>query len=181
MSVQVKLLRHDPSEQQYKFFWVKYVRAVDTRVHCQPCLLGPKSRRIRSRMFFRASQKFTLRDVALDEADCEFIYICGVTTAPYVWGRNFHLAMRRSESGVIKTRWFGLTVEITGAERLQISPDFIPQHCELASDRGYATCRNVQFAWAYRRGLYLPPHEVSRCEREARGVWTRKSEIELSS
>lgn len=155
MSIVIKRLVFNPSEQAFRFFWAMYVRDVNLSVHCQPCLLGRRSNKICTPMFYRNRDRFVLRDIVLDESKSEFVYICGVTL-PHVWIRNFHLALRRSPGRVVKAKWFGVSFEIENAERLEIRSSFIDPDCRFKDDSSYMTCRNAQFAWAFKKGLYLP-------------------------
>lgn len=158
MNSVVRFLRHDPSRQGYRFFWLKYVRTVNLNVHCQPCLGGRKSRKIRTSMFYRAKESFMLRDLVLDESRTNIYYMCGVTM-PCVWSRNFHLAFRKQEGAVLRKRWHGVVLEIENAVELQITEDAIDQDFPLFQTKSYRTCRNAQFAWAFRKGLYLPEND----------------------
>lgn len=155
MSIVVRRLVSNPSEQSFRYFWAMYVRDVDLSVHCQPCLLGRRSNKICTPMFFRNKERFVLRDVVLDESRAEFVYICGVSL-PHVWSRNFHLALRKCPGSVVRAKWFGVSLEIENAERLEIRSSFIDPDCRFKDDRSYMTCRNAQFAWAFKKGLYLP-------------------------
>lgn len=153
--VVVRLLRHDPKEQNYRFFWLKRVEAVDLDLHCQPCLLGPKSMKVRTRMFWQADRPFRIVNQPLEKSSTGIYYMCGVTI-PHVWKRNFHLAFRRAPGHVLRKKWFGVAVEIENAVELYIDEVFIEKEHPRYREISYRTCRNAQFAWGFKKGLYLP-------------------------
>jgi hypothetical protein len=148
-------LLYDQDEQPYAFLWLKYVEGVDLGQHCQKCLLGPTSKRVGTRWIKRGTCEF--KNVPLNESPANIYYLCGVTE-PYVWERNFHLVFRYKKGGFVEKKWVGLEVEIRDAEAIEIRADAIDQKFKptTCTRHHYMTCRNVQFAWAYSRGLYLP-------------------------
>ena len=156
----VEFLRHCPAEQSYRFMWLKRVWDVDLSKHCQPALLGPTSRIIRTRFFWQAPEAFEISDVYLEPSASGYFYLCGVTH-PYAWVRNFHLPFRFSQGSVAEKRWHGIHVRLRDAVELPLSETFIDPACPGYQQKVYRTCRNAQFAWGFSRGLYLPDSQLS--------------------
>lgn len=156
----VEFLRHWPEQQSYRFMWLKRVWNVDLAKHCQPALLGPTSRIIRTRFFWQAPEAFEIKDVYLEPSASGYFYLCGVTH-PYVWVRNFHLPFRFAQGSVAEKRWHGIHVRLCDAEELPLSETFIDPACPGYQQKTYRTCRNAQFAWGFSRGLYLPNSPVN--------------------
>lgn len=164
----IRRFTHDPEQLKFKFFWMMQVRGVDLSVHCQPCLRGTCSKKIRTSMIANAEKSIDLQDVYVERSKARYIYICGVTTDPYDWSKNLHIALRRQVGAKTKVEWHGTEVEIDGAESLSISANYIPSDCGFADNKAYMTCRNVQFAWGVERGLYLPKTEGKGARPKAR-------------
>lgn len=153
--VVIRLLRHDPAEQAYRFFWLMRIAEVDLREHCQRCLIGYKSMVVRTRYFFGRQSPFEIKDTELEWSPSGKYYMCGVTM-PYVWKRNFHLAFGYRPGGIVRKTWPGIVVELADAEEYYVKQEYMdPTHPRFI-EQAYRTCRNAQFAWGFQRGLYLP-------------------------
>jgi hypothetical protein len=139
--------------------WLKRVWNVDLSKHCQPALLGPTSRMIRTRFFWQAPKAFEIKDIYLEPSASGYFYLCGVTH-PYVWAKNFHLPFRFAQGSVAEKRWYGIHILLRDAEELPLSETFIDPACPEYQHKVYRTCRNAQFAWAFSRGLYQPNSEL---------------------
>ena len=156
----VEFLRHLPTEQAYRFMWLKRVWNVDLSKHCQPALLGPTSRIIRTRFFWQAPRAFEIKEIYLEPSPSGYFYLCGVTH-PYVWAKNFHLPFRFAQGSIAEKRWYGIHIRLQDAEELPLSETFIDPACPGYQQKVYRTCRNAQFAWAFSRGLYQPNSQLS--------------------
>lgn len=152
-SVFVEAFRHRPSEQAWKFFWVKYVEGVDLSQHCQNCLLGTTSKKIRTRFIAGATEEVVRRDIWLNEDSARVLYFCGVSD-PYVWERNFHLAVKVVEGAKLRVDEPGVQMSLINAEKLTIDELHLDRAHPMASHRSFSSCRNWQFAWAWKKGVY---------------------------
>ena len=129
------------TDASWKYFWGKYVTGVDLSVHCARCLLGEYE------SAFGAGTK-RLHNLQLKPKSKVF-YMCGVSS-PFVWEKNFHLAVMESKGGVVEVERNGVRVKIVDAKELPIV--FNADECTDYRKRfpRYATCRNWQFATLYR-------------------------------
>jgi hypothetical protein len=125
------------SNEVWMYLWLKYVKSIDTSVHCGKCLIGEYSKKIDAQ-----KNHFSIE---LDESDSEYFYLCGVTK-PYVWKNNFHLAFKKSEGKSFKYNFNGTFVEIENAEKIDFSMNDIDWNLPFARKKEYCTCRNWQFA-----------------------------------
>jgi hypothetical protein len=161
MAVIVKRLEVNPSEQRYKFFWLKYVTDLNFDEHCQRCLLGPVSKRISTGLVATVRSRTVWENVRLDEADSKLLYLCGYSQ-PQVWDHNFHLPLMVQEGGKVTKKWRGVYIELEGCIELPIEAAAVPKDHAKYKDYKFRTCRNWQFAWCVQKGLYLPPSELIR-------------------
>jgi hypothetical protein len=124
----------------FRFFWAWYVTGFDPSRHCQGCLLGRRSVRVR---------KTTVEvgaSILLDEcADFDYLYVCGVSST----GRredNFHLAVHQYEGGHTNADCYtGQQVVIRDSRRVEIP--VLPDGFNGKS-RAFTTCRNYHFGVA---------------------------------
>lgn len=74
----------------------------------------------------------------------EVLYLCGVS-APYVWSRNFHLALVVQHGGLVRTNAYtGDVVEISGCDLIPFD-DAEARRRFPAKGSAYLSCRNYQF------------------------------------
>ncbi|MFJ6136552.1 hypothetical protein [Kitasatospora sp. NPDC092286] len=127
-------------ERRYRHLWLKYVTGIDLSRHCAVALHGRYSRLVDER-----SQEAT---VHLDEFPHALAwYLCGVTTAPYRWEDNPHLAVTAAPGHAETLAVQGLTVHLDGVKPIHFTAtDNVPDDDPNASDPAYRTCRNWQFA-----------------------------------
>ena len=57
-------------DKPWSFIWLMYVRDVDLKRHCKPCLKGFSSQKINKKT--RHAE-----NVALDESEAKYYYLCG--------------------------------------------------------------------------------------------------------
>lgn len=153
MSALLSKLRYRPREQVFKYLWMKYVDEVDLRRHCLECLIGVKSKKIRSQMLQGVKEETVWSGIDLDESASQLIYICGVTD-PYVWRNNLHAAMRLDPEAVTEVEQAGIYLLVEGAELLEIREAAVDPEFPRWQELSYRTCRNLQFAWDAAGGRY---------------------------
>lgn len=135
------IVKYETTEQ-FKYLWLKYVRAFNLLVHCARCLVGEYSTRVhpdRSRID---------GPVCLDEfPPAPYYYLCGVTT-PYRYADNLHLAFIQADGEVLEYNDGRTVIVIQNARRIDIpalqSYD-LETYGHLAE---YNTCRNWRFAYS---------------------------------
>lgn len=137
-----------------KYLWMKYVHGASLGVHCAPCLKGPYSKAFGAA---RGSEAFvnavlgtgagltTRLPVELVEHPYRFLYLCGVSK-PYVWDKNFHLAMRHAPGSILEVERQGVVIRVENVEEVIIVDRGTYDHPK-ANDRTFVTCRNWQFAY----------------------------------
>lgn len=146
-------LSHDPKVQRFIYFWVKYVQDVNLEEHCQKCLIGPGSKRVASRHFAHCKNPFEYSAIKFDEAPYKAIYICGVTEE-FNWNNNFHLALAFAPGQSVKKSGPGVESFVSNAVELPIIASEISKSFRRYPEERYSTCRNAQFAWGFRNGIY---------------------------
>ena len=119
----------------FRYLWLKNVTGVNLAEHCAKCLTGEYEKGIGG----------NTKEITDRELDGEIYYLCGVAI-PYDWNNNFHLAFKRSEGDTVEYENNGIHILIENAERLPISPEYIPADDPNAGRKAYSTCRNWQFA-----------------------------------
>jgi hypothetical protein len=136
-------------ERENRYLWLKYVTGIDLTRHCARALHGRYSRHVQP--------EHRHMDVALDEfphAPILAYYLCAVTTNPYRWEDNAHLALQAAPGHSEELHIQGLTVSISGALPIPFDDSRIPDDDPHAHDRLYRTCRNWQFAhWLRHAGV----------------------------
>ncbi|MDY0816553.1 hypothetical protein [Kitasatospora purpeofusca] len=127
-------------DRKYRHLWLKYVTGIDLSRHCAVALHGRYSRLVDER-----TQEAT---VHLDEFPHALAwYLCGVTTAPYRWEDNPHLAVTAAPGHTETLNVQGLTVHLDGVKPIHFTAtDNVPDDDPHANDPAYRTCRNWQFA-----------------------------------
>jgi hypothetical protein len=130
------LFPEKPELPGFRYFWMKRVRGFRPKVHCAACLLGEYERQVGVGMQLNE----TLR---LQYSKGDVLYLCGVAK-PYIWKRNFHLALQVGDGELEAELWNGGVVKIKGAARIEFGPEAAEQQFpELG--RKFLTCRNFQF------------------------------------
>ena len=137
----------------WQYFWGWYVTGFDPANHCQKCLLGWRSEKVKNGMPVGP-------EIALDEhAPFDYFYLCGGDLS-WRWAKNFHLAVRYREGIDTTARCStGQEVIVRNAEYVEIQPV-----AEGFDGKGpsFTTCRNYQFGvGAYMvaaDGSIRPPH-----------------------
>jgi len=115
-------------KRKYKYFWIKYVNAVDLTIHCAKCLIGSYS-------------KIKNYDNALlNESEYKYIYICGVSI-PFVYNDNIHIALKYKKDSIVKIDNDLISICVKNAEEIKIVPAISNE-----KRQNYVTCRNWQFA-----------------------------------
>ncbi|RGD59476.1 hypothetical protein DR950_18250 [Kitasatospora xanthocidica] len=126
-------------ERKYRYLWLKYITGIDLSRHCAVALHGRYSRHINE----------TTREatVELDEFPHALAwYLCGVTSNPYKWGDNPHLALELAPRHTQDLTVHHLTVHLDGVRPIPFTDANIPASDPHAGDRAFRTCRNWQFA-----------------------------------
>lgn len=120
--------------------WAVYVRGFDPRFHCQRCLRGLLSARIKS------SSTPLNTDLLLDEASVfDSIYLCGVArgTLPSRSTNNLHLPLEKCPGASFSCLTYnGYAVQVSNARVLSI-PE-LPSGWMGLPD-AYVRCRNFRF------------------------------------
>jgi hypothetical protein len=124
----------------FRLFWAWYVTGFDPSKHCQGCLLGRRSARVRK------STVEVGASILLDEcSDFDYLYVCGVSTTGR-WEDNFHLAVHPYEGRHTDSCCYtGQQVLICDAQRIEIPA--LPDGFNGKS-RAFTACRNYQFGVA---------------------------------
>lgn len=134
-------------QRQYRYLWLKYVTGIDLSRHCARSLHGRYSRHVNAE-----SQDVEVR---LDEYPHSLAwYLCGVTTRPYRWEDNPHLALEAAPGHTEKLSLQDLTVTVNGARPIHFDDRHIDPEHPCANRQEFSSCRNWQFAH------YLHAHGV---------------------
>jgi hypothetical protein len=142
---------------RYRYFWLKYVRAVDLSEHCAKSLIGEWHRRLD-----KDAATFV---VTLDEkSPATVYYLCGVA-APYRWSNNTHLMTVPAPGERHEWTSAGMSYQLANLRPVEITREHIDPKHPKAHDRAYFTCRNWQGAWWMHKVLGLE----NRSSRGARG------------
>lgn len=119
--------------------WAVYVRSFDQRFHCQRCLRGRLSRRIKT------SSTPLNTDLTLDETSVfDSIYVCGVARGPRISrsANNLHLPLEESPGASFSCITYnGYTIHVSNARLLSI-PE-LPSGWMGLPD-AYVRCRNFR-------------------------------------
>ncbi|MFD4394191.1 hypothetical protein [Kitasatospora sp. NPDC058478] len=140
----------ETGQRRYRHLWLKYVTGIDLSRHCAVALHGRYSRHI--------DETTRHATVELNEFPHAFAwYLCGVTTGPYRWADNPHLALESAAPGHTQDLAVqDLTVHLDGIRPIPFTDADIPDDDPHAGDPLFRTCRNWQFAHHLRaRGV---PH-----------------------
>ena len=125
------------TSQRFKYFWCKYVNGFNLDVHCAKCLIGHYSKKV--------SADKCIINATLNEYDCKYYYICGVTT-PYVWVNNFHLAFELAPNEILEYYDGNTYIAIENARQIPIiKRDY--RDAKFGNNKSFNTCRNWQFAY----------------------------------
>jgi hypothetical protein len=124
----------------WRYFWAKKVAAINPRVHCARCLVGPYERRIGIAMAVNTAIRLTGYNVG------EIVYVCGVAS-PHRWANNLHLAVEvtgDSEDTASVTAYIGDRINLLGATKIAFDDTVaVRDYGHLSAS--YLTCRNFQF------------------------------------
>ena len=126
----------------FRYLWLKTVKAVDLDQHCAKCLIGEYDSRI-------SPAPSSIHGLELQDS---VYYLCGVSF-PFKWENNFHLAFMPQPGSTIHYESNGITVDIEEAVQLPISLDSIDREHPKARLKAYNTCRNWQFANWYKNHI----------------------------
>ncbi len=127
--------------KRWKWLWLMYVNGVDLNYHCQQCLLGVKSRKLRDVLLSGKGENIRLNE----SKNTNYYYLCG-GSMPYKWENNFHLAWEEVDGEMLVVDEQGIEVVIENAVRVNFSKDDINYSLKNASNKWFNTCRNWQFA-----------------------------------
>ncbi|WP_316521237.1 hypothetical protein [Kitasatospora brasiliensis] len=134
-------------ERRYRYLWLKYVTGIDLSRHCAVALHGRYSRHIDE----------TTREatVELDEFPHALAwYLCGVTSSPYRWEDNPHLALELAPGHTQDLTVHDLTVHLDGVRPIDFTNAEVPADDPHAADHAFRSCRNWQFAhYLHNRGV----------------------------
>jgi hypothetical protein len=121
----------------FRYFWLKRVHGFDPSQHCARCLKGHYIDAVSATMP-------TNRRIHIEADPGEVLYLCGVS-APYVWDRNFHLALIVEHGARVRTTAYtGDEIEIDGADFLEFD-DHAARRLFPEKGEAFLTCRNFQF------------------------------------
>ena len=133
-------------DKPWSFIWLMYVRDVDLKKHCKPCLKGYSSKKINKKTRH-------WENVALDESEAKYYHLCG-GSLQYKWEDNFHLAWEEKEGESFEYSFNGITIKLKNAKRVEFSQEDIDKTLEHAERPEYYTCRNWQFANRIKNNLH---------------------------
>lgn len=121
----------------FRYFWLKRVHGFDPAQHCARCLKGHYVDAVNATMV-------TNKPIHIEADPGDLLYLCGVS-APYVWARNFHLALIVEHGGLVRTTAYTSDViEINGCDLISFDD---AEARRRFPDKGEAflSCRNFQF------------------------------------
>lgn len=124
----------------WRYFWAKKVGAINPRVHCARCLVGPYERGIGITMAVNQDIRLTGSNVG------DIIYVCGVAS-PHRWAHNLHLAVQVTgdRNDTVRVRAFtGDIINLAGATQIAFDDTVAAREYGHLS-ASYLTCRNFQF------------------------------------
>ncbi len=141
------------TNRKWRFLWLQYINGVNLSHHCQRCLLGKTSKKIKT-------DTKSAENVILDELDSRYYYLCGVAPSMDL-PDNFHLAFEESEGEIIEYSFNGIDVRIKNAKRVEFSADDINWDVEHSEEELYHRCRNWQFAHKVSNGGEITKFKLS--------------------
>lgn len=121
----------------FRYFWMKRVHGFDPSQHCARCLKGHYVAQVGSSMAANVP-------IQIEADHGDVLYLCGVS-APYVWTRNFHLALVVEFGARVRTTAYtGDVIEIDGCDLIHFDD---AEARRRFPDKGEAflSCRNFQF------------------------------------
>ena len=124
----------------WRYFWAKKVVAINPRVHCARCLVGPYERGIGLGMAMNKNSPLAGYVVG------DILYVCGVAL-PHRWGNNLHLAVEvtgDSSDTARVTAHSGDRISLVGATQINLDVAVAARDYGHLSE-SYLTCRNFQF------------------------------------
>jgi hypothetical protein len=163
MPISLTISHPDPAQEVVTGFlqlWAYYVRGFNPSKHCQPCLLGRRSRHVQ-----RNATPLGKTIIFDETANFRQLYVCGLAAGPKVErkGRNLHLALKESPGSQLEVVTYnGFTLSIQDGERLHI-PEPLPELAHLGED--HYRCCNFRFGveyYGYQTCLVVTPLEPFR-------------------
>lgn len=124
----------------WRYFWAKKVGAINPRVHCARCLVGPYERGIGITMAVNQDIRLTGYNIG------DIFYVCGVAL-PHRWANNLHLAVQvtgDSKDTARVTAYTGDRINLAGATQIAFDDTVAAREYGHLS-ASYLTCRNFQF------------------------------------
>jgi hypothetical protein len=124
----------------WRYFWAKKVGAINPRVHCARCLVGPYERGVSVATAVNRDIRLTGYNVG------DILYVCGVA-APHRWANNLHLAVQvtgDSKDTASVTTYIGDRINLLGATQIAFDDTVAASEYGHLS-ASYLTCRNFQF------------------------------------
>jgi hypothetical protein len=124
----------------WRYFWAKKVGAINPRVHCARCLVGPYERGVGVTMAVNTDIRLSGYNVG------DVLYVCGVA-APHRWANNLHVAVQvtgDSKDTVRVTAYTGDRLDLVGANQIAFDDTVAAREYGHLS-ASYLTCRNFQF------------------------------------
>jgi hypothetical protein len=124
----------------WRYFWAKMVGAINPRVHCARCLVGPYERSIGVTMAVNQDIRLTGYNVG------DIFYVCGVAS-PHRWANNLHLAVQVTgdRNDTVRVRAYtGDRIKLIGATQIAFD-DTVAVRDNSRLSASYLTCRNFQF------------------------------------
>ena len=127
---------------KWEYLWAWYVTGFDPGVHCQKCLFGFRSEKVKKLMPHG-------EPMIMDEAKLPFdyLYVCGGAIS-WKWKDNFHLVLVPTGGKRVRATmgFTGQTVIARGASHVSIPA--LPGGFN-GKDHKFTTCRNYQFGVEY--------------------------------
>ncbi len=124
----------------WRYFWAKKVGAINPRVHCARCLVGPYERGIGITMAVNTDIRLAGYNVG------DILYVCGVAS-PHRWPNNLHVAAEVTGDSRDTARiaaYTGDRINLVGATQIAFDDTVAAREYGNLS-ASYLTCRNFQF------------------------------------
>jgi len=125
----------------FRYFWLKRVHGFEPSQHCARCLKGHYVDAVSSSMPAN-------RPIHIEADPGDILYLCGVSS-PYVWERNFHLALLVCYGSRVRTTAYtGDVIEIDGCDFVEFD-DKAARRRFPDKGEAFLSCRNFQFGAHY--------------------------------
>ena len=135
----------------WRYFWAKKVGAINRRVHCARCLVGPYERSVGVTMAVNRDIRLTGYNVG------DILYVCAVAS-PHRWANNLHLAVQVTgdRNDTVRVRAYtGDGINLAGATQIAFDDTVAAREYGHLS-ASYLTCRNFQFGVQMVADVRLP-------------------------